>query len=107
MHRVLSVCLALAIAAVAGCTWVELEPGAEDVLVLPPERVEDCKRLGRTEVSVADSVWFFDRHDEDVKRDLADLARNNAVEMGGDTISVLGEMTDGKQRYGIYDCVRD
>jgi len=90
--------------AVAACTWVRPEAGAEDVLVLPESRVSDCERLGSVEVSVLARVAGMDRHEEEVESDLRVLARNHAAERGGDTVAPLSEIKEGKQRYGIYSC---
>ena len=90
---------------VGGCTFVKVEPAAEDVLVLGAERVSHCERLGQTRVSVADKLGFINRRDKDVRADLEDLARNTAAEMGGDTVSLQGEIKEGAATYGIYDCV--
>lgn len=95
---------ALAAVTLVSCTWVDLKPGAQDVLLLPEARVADCRNLGSVKVSVLEKVGFMQRHDEEVAEDLADLARNHAVEKGGDTIAALGPVTDGAQEYGIYRC---
>ncbi|HET9680375.1 MAG TPA: DUF4156 domain-containing protein [Gammaproteobacteria bacterium] len=92
---------------VSGCTWVDVKPAAQEVLVLSKARVANCARLGTTEVSVAESVGFLNRVPEDVAKDLANLARNQAVEMGGDTITPLSEPHKGQQTFGVYNCVQD
>lgn len=90
---------------VGGCSFVSVKSDAEDVLVLSAQRVSHCERLGQTRVSVADKLGFINRRDEDVRSDLEDLARNTAAEMGGDTVSPEGEVNEGRQVFGIYDCV--
>ncbi|MCP1728382.1 hypothetical protein J2T60_002382 [Natronospira proteinivora] len=96
--------LLLAVLTLAACTWVRPDTGADEVLVLPKERVADCERLGSVEVSVLARVVGMDRHEEEVESDLQVLARNHAVERGGDTVVPLSEIKDGEQRYGIYSC---
>ncbi|MDQ2070635.1 DUF4156 domain-containing protein [Natronospira bacteriovora] len=90
--------------ALSACTWVRMEPGADDILLLPERRVQDCERLGTVEVSVLARVAGLDRHEEEIEKDLANLARNHAVERGGDTIAALSTIEDGKQRFGVYRC---
>lgn len=89
---------------VSACTWVRVEPGADDIVLLPERRVQNCQRLGTVEVSVLARVAGLDRHEEEIERDLINLARNYAVEQGADTIAALSEIKEGKQRYGAYRC---
>lgn len=91
--------------AVTGCTYVKLDPSAEDVEMLRAERVEDCERLGQTRVSVAQNVGFIARGDRAIRDDLQILARNSAAEMGGDTITPVSEVQNGKQSFGVFDCI--
>jgi len=91
----------------AGCTYVKLEPAAEEVATLDKERAEKCEKLGQTRVSVAKKVGFIARGDKSIKKDLEILARNSAADMGGDTVAPLTEVQDGKQTFGVYDCLDD
>lgn len=97
------------IAAVAvvlgGCSFVTVDPDAEDVLVLEADRTRDCDRLGQTRVSVATSIGFIQRGEPAIRDNLETLARNSAAEMGGDTITPETEVSEGKQTFGIFDCV--
>lgn len=88
-----------------GCSFVSVDPGARDVLVLGPERTQQCERLGQTRVSVAAKIGFIKRGTPAIREDLENLARNSAAEMGGDTITAESEITEGKQTYGIFNCV--
>jgi hypothetical protein len=90
----------------AACAGVRpgLEPGAEAVNLLPEARVRDCEHLGTVEVSVLERFLGMDRHEDQVEADLANLARNHAVERNGDAVAALGRVRDGKQRFGIYRC---
>ena len=90
---------------VGGCSFVDVQPEAENVLVLGDERVRDCERLGRTRVSVATEIGFIKRGNRAIRGDLEVLARNSAADMGGDTVSPETEIQNGKQTYGVYDCV--
>lgn len=103
MRKMFFACLAVALA--GGCTWVELKPGAAEIVVLEEKRVANCERLGKTEVSVAAEVGFLSRVEEDVARDLQTLARNQALDMGGDTIAPLSEISGGRQIFGVYRCI--
>ena len=87
-----------------GCTWVKTDPGAEQVNLVSAAEARDCERIGRATASVRDRVAGVQRRAERVGDELADLARNSAVELGGDTIVADGPVTDGEQRFIIYRC---
>ncbi len=93
-------------AVLGGCSFVTVDPGAEEVLVLEAERTKDCERLGQTRVSVATSIGFIKRGKPAISDNLETLARNSAAEMGGDTITAESEVSDGKRTFGIFDCVK-
>ncbi|MDY6942906.1 MAG: DUF4156 domain-containing protein [Pseudomonadota bacterium] len=88
-----------------GCSWVTVTPKAEHVLALPQERVTHCEKLGEITVTVLEKIWFLSRREEDISRDLERLAKNNAVNMGGDTVAPLTKIADGQRKYGIYRCL--
>ena len=102
-----NVILAVAMTAVlGGCSFVTVDPGAEDVLVLEANRTKDCERLGQTRVSVATKIGFIKRGKPAISDNLETLARNSAAAMGGDTITAETEVSDGKQTFGIFECVK-
>jgi hypothetical protein len=106
MNKTVSALIAGATLTLGACSFVEIRPEAEDILVLDKGRVADCERLGRTRVSVAPAVGFIKRSEDAVREDLKVLARNSAAEMGGDTVNAETQVNDGKQTFAIYDCVR-
>ena len=87
-----------------GCTWVQLDEGADEVLLVSADRVANCEKLGRAHVQVAEQVGVIRRHDHVVEENLQDVARNQAVEMGGDTIVPETEPEEGRQTFGVYRC---
>ncbi len=88
----------------AGCSWVKLERGAEGVRLVEPSMVTNCERLGTTTTSVRERVAGVERSPGKVEAELADLARNSAWDMNGDTIVADGPVQDGEQRFIIYRC---
>jgi len=89
----------------SGCTWVALAPEAEQVRVAGNDAVEGCQRVGTTKARTKTKVGFFARGDEKVAEELRTLARNDAPELGGNTVVADGPVTaDGMQRFGVYDC---
>jgi len=88
----------------SACTWVELSPKGEKVVVLTEDEVTQCEKVGQTVVMLRDSVAGFKRSPEKVQHELNTLARNSAHEIGGDAVVPVGEPKDGKQTFAVYDC---
>lgn len=87
------------------CTWVTLTAEGEKVRVLSVDEVTHCQLLGRTTSNTAAEVAGVRRHDKAIQHELLTLARNSAVNLGGDTIVAETEMLDGKQTFKVYRCV--
>jgi len=101
-----STCLILTAAlGASGCTFVGASMEAEKVRVLEPTDIASCRRLGKTDVEVLDSLAGIPRPPEAVQKELTNLARNTAAEMGGDTVVGRDQPADGKQTFDIYKCV--
>jgi hypothetical protein len=88
-----------------GCTWVDLKPQAEKVRVLTQQEVGRCKDLGRVTSNTLDKVGFIARPKGSVQEEIYRLARNNAANMGGDTIVPSGPLIDGEQPFRVYRCI--
>ncbi len=99
---------AVGIAAVlllSGCTWVDLKPKAEKVRVLDPQEVGRCKEVGRVVANTKDKIGFIARSKDTVKEEVDRLARNNAADLGGDTIVPSGPLINGEQPFKVYRCI--
>lgn len=90
----------------AGCSWVKLTPEGEKVRVLSVTEVSSCKKLGKTTVSLKSTIAGFERNEEKVKTELETLARNRAIDLGGDTVVPVSKISKGQQTFGIYRCVQ-
>ncbi len=86
------------------CTWIPLTDEGQSVRVLQADATADCKKVGKIGSKTADRVVIFARSDQKVREELESLARNEAVEMGGDAIVPIGTATDGRQSFDIYRC---
>jgi len=89
----------------AGCTWVHMAPGAAKVRVVEAEP-RGCERRGDIEVSVRDSLVFYERNRRKVLDELETLARNEAPGIGADTVQAAAPPKQGAQRYIAWRCVR-
>ncbi len=97
----------LALAFVAGCTWVPMQTGAAAVRVIPAGAMPSgCMKLGEIEVEVTDRVGFYERNPLRVREELETMARNEAVGLGADTVQPLADPRDGSQRFAGLRCVR-
>src|SRR5690606_13785689 len=63
-----------------------------------------CVRQGEIEVSVKNSVAFYERNQVKVRDELETLARNEAPGLGANVIQPLGEPTAGTQRFAGWQC---
>lgn len=102
MRHALVASLAVVLSA---CTFVHMAPGASAVKIVegPPA---GCEKRGEVEVSVKDSVAFYQRNPLRVKDELETLARNEAPGLGADTMHPLTPPRDGQQRWAAWRCRR-
>lgn len=88
----------------SSCTWVRVTSQGESVrLVQSAKAVEPCKKIGKVNTKVVSEV-VFSRDAEKVAGELADLARNEAATLGGDTIVPTSEIIDGRRSFDVYQC---
>lgn len=88
---------------VPACTWVHMAPGASAVKVVNAAP-GGCTSRGEVEVSVKDSIAFYERNDRKVRDELETLARNEAPGLGADTVQPLDGAEDGTQRFAAWKC---
>lgn len=105
MAMVLGIALGSATLLAGGCTWVQMAPGASSVRVIdgsgPPA---GCEKRGEVEVTVKDSVAFYERNQLRVREELETLARNEAQGLQADTVQPMGEPLNGSQRFAAWRC---
>lgn len=97
--------LLIPMALVAGCTWVHMAPGASKVTVVE-QTPAGCDKRGEVEVSVKDSVVFYERNHLKVLEELETLARNEAPGLGADTVQPVAPPESGAQRFIAWRCAR-
>lgn len=96
--------IALTTLALANCTWVEPDAQGKQVQVAYGKNLGACTQKGTVTVSVKSKVGFYERNDLKVRDELESLARNEATELGADTVQALSEPVEGEQKFGAYDC---
>jgi len=95
-----------ALLAMPGCAWVTLTPEAEGVRVVSStQEVAGCRNLGGIRAQTRARIGFIARSEEKISQELEALARNNAAEMGADTLVADGPPSaEGRQRFEAYRC---
>jgi hypothetical protein len=102
--RIAVAMLVLALA-YSGCAWVALTPDAANVQLGSTDRLDGCELVGTTKARTKSKVGIFARSEEKVAEELATLARNDAPELGGNTVIAEGPVSnEGTQRFSIYSC---
>jgi hypothetical protein len=94
------------IAGLSGCasSLIGDRKGSDRVSLADANQVGGCQSKGKTIVSVLAKVGLINRLDEVVEADLYQLARNDAVDAGADTV-VKGESQEfGKRTFEMYKC---
>ena len=95
----------LVLAFSTGCTWVALEDSGKRVrVVASAAEVEGCESKGEITASVRDSVAFVSRDPAKVNDELEALARNQAAELGADTVRGVSELSNGSKRFDAFRC---
>jgi acyl dehydratase len=88
------------------CAWVKPTAAGAEVRLATAAEVAGCREAGSTQVSVLDKVAGVRRGYTTVSEELANLARNSAAQLGGDTVVPTSEIVDGAQSFAVYDCRR-
>ncbi|MGK2926653.1 MAG: DUF4156 domain-containing protein [Lysobacterales bacterium] len=96
--------VAVCAAALHACTWVKTTPEGQSVRVASAAEVGACERKGKVTVSVKSRVSGVERKPTKVANELAALARNEGALLGGDTVVAEGDVSEGRQVFGVYRC---
>jgi heterodisulfide reductase subunit B len=102
MFKNISICCAGFL--LVSCTWVKVTNEGESVMVRNADQVADCTKVARTTASLRSKVMGVERSKEKVQKELETLARNAAVDYGGNVVVPTSEITDGKQTFDVYKC---
>jgi hypothetical protein len=105
--NLLVISLALAfVTGMSGCasSLIGVREGSERVSLADASQVSGCELKRKTVLGVLAKIGSLPRHPDDVEDNLYQLAKNNAVDAGADTV-VKGESTEfGKRLFEMYKC---
>jgi hypothetical protein len=89
----------------SACTWVKLTPPGENVRVGTIAQTTGCEKLGATHAKTSTKVGIFGRSPKKIGEELENLARNEAAEMGGNTIVPQGPTSsEGRRSFDVFRC---
>lgn len=88
----------------AGSDFIKVRPGSDKVVLADPGQVAHCQPKGKITVSVLAKVGFITRSVKDIDANLLQLARNGAIDAGGDTVVKGARPALGKRTFLIYKC---
>lgn len=83
---------------------VEVRPGSERVSLADAHQVASCESRGKVTVRVLTKVGFVSRSVEAVESNLLQLAKNSALDEGGDTLVRQESSKFGERTFDIYKC---
>lgn len=90
-------------AGLAGCNWVKMAPGANQVRVLTAAP-QACVKRGEIDVAVKHNIAFIERNPLRVREELETLARNEAPGLQANAIHALSQPFSGTQRFAAWAC---
>ena len=89
----------------SACAAVKLTHGGEKARVLSSGEVANCQKRGATTVSVKPTILTVPRQQTVIAKELQILARNSAINMGGDTVSAISKIDNGQQTFAVFRCI--
>jgi len=89
-----------------GCasSMIGVRNGSDRVSLAEKNQVARCQSKGNITVSVLAKVGFIKRSTADVEANLFQLARNEAVDAGADTLVKDESQQFGTRTFGLYKC---
>ena len=101
--RLIPLALTLLLCACAS-EFIKPVSSSEKVTLLSPKQVTGCASLGKVSVNVLAKVGIYTRDMQAVDDNLLQLGKNEAANLGGDTL-VKDHMPEyGKQVFAVYKC---
>lgn len=87
------------------CNFVKVNEAGSNVAVSNASAVANCSKVSTLTVKVRDNyVGSMKRNPETIAKELANMARNEANDAGGNTVVPVGEPANGRQAFDVYQC---
>ncbi len=90
----------------SGCAsqMIGVHAGAERVSLANANQVASCKFISKNTVTVMAKIGFIVRDADEVEENLYQLARNDAVDAGADTVVKGESVAFGSRTFALYKC---
>ena len=93
-----------AVLVLVGCIGSGVRGGGDAVRVVSAEQLQGCTNVGSAHVSVIDKLPQLQQVDGAVARELAALASNSALQLGGNALVEMTNIVDGSQSFAVFKC---
>ena len=96
----------VSITALSACASVIIgqKEGSDHVSLAKADQIANCQSKGKINITVMAKIGIIPRSEDDIEANLYQMARNDAVENGADTL-VKGESKElGKRQFEMYKC---
>jgi len=101
-----SLLISLSILLINGCAkYIDIKDGADRVLLVT-EKPTGCASRGTVDVSVLAEIAYVERSEENIDRDLLQLAQNSAVSVRANTLIKDKSPKPGEATFSMYKCNR-
>lgn len=90
------------LATLTACSFVELKPGAENIIFA--RQGDGCELLKSFSAEVKTSTLFINRRPEAITEELQILAQNEAYAIYANAIWPVSEIVGGKQQFDLLRC---
>ena len=90
-------------AALSACSFVQLTPAGEDVVIRNTADIAQCESVGVVSAQTK-SKFLIERGAASIQNELNVLARNEAAALGSNAIVPIGEPAEGRQSFRAYTC---
>jgi len=91
----------------SACTWNKQTRKGERVDLVKSVYIGSCKYLGTVEAKVTKKIGGVTViSKKNMSKELTNLGKNNAAEMGGDTIVFKSRIKNGHRTFKVYRCKR-
>jgi len=94
--------LVMSIFALQACSFVELAPGANQIIF--SNNHTSCQKVDEYHASVRTTTMLIDRSSKAIAEELQILAQNNAYKNKANAIWPSSEIRSGKQSFDILRC---
>ncbi len=91
----------------SACNWNKQTRSSEKVELVKKVYVGSCKYKGTVEAKVKEKIGGIKvLSDKKMRQELVIIAKNNAAEMGGDSITSASRIKNGRKTFKVYLCRR-